>query len=145
MSIAGDAEQPAAPLPRRADISNRDRCCCKQTAGPRAGAWKGGRKRFAVSSAWLSASPWDGFLCAGFCCPEQGMLRARMLRFAGSAPENVPPCCKTNAMRVASTPPGINWWEKQETKRLHPENRAKQQLLMGKGNLQLPTLKKSGS
>lgn len=38
-------------------ITNRDQRGCKQTASPRAGAWKGGRKRFAASSAWLSASP----------------------------------------------------------------------------------------
>lgn len=80
-SITGDEDQPAAPHPRGADISNRDRCCCKQTAGPHVATWKGGRKTFAVSSAWLSVSPRDGFLYFQFCCRGKGMFR--VLGFAG--------------------------------------------------------------
>lgn len=75
MSITEDEYWPATLLPRGADtptISNRDWRGCKQTAGPRASAWKGGRKRFAASSAWLSASPWDGFLYVGFSWGMEG-------------------------------------------------------------------------
>lgn len=89
---AGDEDR----LPRGADISNRDGCCRQQTAGPRAGAWKNGRKRFAVSSAWLSASPRDGFGDVGFCWRGKGgwgLLRAGMLRLllvlAGCGPPRV--------------------------------------------------------